>query len=170
MFKNFGYVVWAWGTTFLFAGLIYWLATVPNFDVTTDLTNEVIKVAFRMLLYAVLFILFYRSVIATLKNTVQRLAHWRSRGEQEDDAEFVLIIETLVVIVAIMSTILFAIFEENVQAYVQGRQREIKDVLVSVMSVLLTALVVYTIPVIGELEVAIKHKFTKEYKALRKSK
>ena len=159
MLKKLAHIFWAWGTTLLFAGVIYWVATIPNFDVTTDATNEVVKVIFKMLLYALFFILFYRSIIATLKNTVQRLSGWRSKGEAVEDAEFVLIIETMTVIITILSTTLFAIFEEYSQNFVAGRHAEVKDVLVSVMAILLTALVVYTMPVIGELEVAIKHKF-----------
>ncbi len=159
MLKKFGHIIYAWGTTLLFAGVIYWVATIPNFDVTTDATNEVVKVVFKMLLYALLFILFYRSIIATLKNTVKRLSGWRSKGEALEDAEFVLIIETMTVIVTILATTLFAIFEEYIQNFVPGRHPEVRDVLVSVMAILLTALVVYTMPVIGELEVAIKHKF-----------
>jgi hypothetical protein len=165
MLQKFGHIIWAWGTTILFAGVIYWIATIPNFDVTSDATNEVVKVVFKMLLYALFFVLFYRSIIATLKNTVQRLSGWRSKGEAVEDAEFVLIIETMTVITTILSTTLFAIFEEYSQNFVNGRQAEVKDVLVSIMAILLTALVVYTMPVIGELEVAIQHKFIKRHKA-----
>jgi hypothetical protein len=168
MSKKLAYVLWAWGSTILFAGLIYWLATIPNFDVKSDPSGEVIKVLFRMLLYAVLFILVYRSIIATLKTTVSRLSAWRSRDEAIEDAEFVLIIETLVVIISILATILFSVFEEGIQNFVEGRHAEIKDVLVSVMAVLLTSIVVYSAPVIGELEVAIKHKLDRERHHLRK--
>jgi hypothetical protein len=38
----------------------------------------------------------------------------------------------------------------------------LKDILVSIMAVLLTALVVYTMPAVGELEVAIAQKLKKE--------
>lgn len=157
------YIIWAWLTTIAFGGLIYWLAVIPNFNVTTDATNEMLKVLFRMMLYALLFILLYRSIIATLKTTVSRLAAWRSKGEMAEDQEFVLIIETLVVIVTILATILFSIFEEGVQAFVPGRTQDIRDILVSVMAVLLTSLVVYSMPVIGELEMAISHKLRKEH-------
>ncbi len=168
MSKKLAYVLWAWGSTILFAGLIYWLATIPNFDVRSDPSGEVIKVLFRMLLYAVLFILVYRSIIATLKTTVSRLSAWRSRDEAIEDAEFVLVIETLVVIISILATILFSVFEEGIQNFVEGRHSEIKDVLVSVMAVLLTSIVVYSAPVIGELEVAIKHKLDRERHHLHK--
>jgi hypothetical protein len=166
MNKKLAHVLWAWGSTFAFAGLIYWIATIPNFDVSSDITNEVVKVVFRMLLYAILFTLLFRSIIATLRNTVSRLSAWQSRREQHEDAEFVLIIETMAVVTSVLSCILFSVFEENVQQYVLGRNtlsgEAERDVLVSTMAVLLSAIVVYSIPAIGELEVAIAHKIRSE--------
>lgn len=158
MFGKWTYTLWAWISTIALAILIYELAQVPFLTATADATNEAVKVIFRMVLYALLFILLFRSIIATLKNSVGRLSKWRSKREEFEDAEFVLIIETLVVIITLLATILFAIFEEYTQTMVSGRAAELKDVLVSVMACLLTAIVVYTVPVIGELEVAIKQK------------
>lgn len=186
--KKLAFVIYAWGSTLLFAFIIYWLATVPNLRAGDLVTDEVIKVIFRMTLYAILFVLTYRSIIITLKTTVERLSKWRSRKEEAEDSEFVLIVETLVVILVIFATISFAFFEQHVQFYTNGRnggsevvyikkdgldtayipQTAIaeanKGVLISVMSVLLTAIVVYSVPVIGELEVAIKHKLERETK------
>jgi hypothetical protein len=45
-----------------------------------------------------------------------------------------------------------------------------KDILVSVMSILLTSIVTYSLPVIGELEIAIKNKLEKEFKSAKKKK
>lgn len=170
MFPKYGYVIWSWLTVIVMAAVMYWIATLPNFDVSSDATNEAVKVVFRMLLYSALFILFYRAVIATLRNTVSRLSAWRSKQEAIEDAEFVLIIETFVVIVSILVTTMYAIFEEYAQIYVAGRAAELKDVLVSVMGVLLTAIVVYSIPVVGELEIAIAHKLRSEFKGKGKKK
>ena len=162
--KRAAFIVYAWGSTFLFAFLIYWLATLPYLNAGDQVTDELVKVIFRMTLYAIFFILFYRSIIITLKTTVDRLSKWRSKDEEVEDAEFVLIIETLVVIVTILSTTLFSIFEEYTQALSgDARNAEVKDVLVSVMAILLSAIVVYSMPVIGELEYAIKHKIQKEF-------
>ena len=138
-----------------------WLATVPELGNGSDSTEEMVNVLFRMLLYAIFFILFYRSIIVTLKNTVGRLSKWRSKKEEMEDAEFVLIIETLVVIITVLSLTLFAAAEEYLQSSleIEGRTGEIRDVMVSLMAILLTSIVVYSMPVIGELEVAIKHRF-----------
>jgi hypothetical protein len=186
--KKLAFLLYAWGSTLLFAFIIYWLATVPNLRAGDAVTDEVIKVIFRMTLYAILFVLTYRSIIITLKSTVERLSKWRSKQEEIEDSEFVLIIETLVVVLVIFISVTFGFFEQHVQFYTQGRnggadvvmvKKDGKDVsyipqntiaeankgiLVSVMSTLLTAIVVYSIPVIGELEVAIKHKIEKEVK------
>lgn len=157
--KKVAFLLYTWGSTILFAALIYWIATIPNFEEGTKVTDELVKVIFRMTLYAFFFVLFYRSIILTLKNTVQRLAKYRSKNEKFEDAEFVLVIETLVVIVTVLATTLFAVFEEYIQKFIPGRTVEIKDILVSVMAILLSAIVVYSMPVIGELEIAIRHKF-----------
>lgn len=168
--KNLLFLTYAWGSTFLFAAIIYWLATVPNLNAGNEATDELVKVVFRMTIYAVLFILFYRSMILTLKNTVSRLASWRSKKEKIEDAEFVLIIETLVVVISILSTTLFAIFEEFTQDNIAGRSSDPKDVLISIMAVLLSAIVVYSMPVIGELEMAIKHKVEYSFRKNRAEK
>ncbi len=161
------FLLYAWGSTFLFAIIIYWLATVPNLA-GDEPADELVKVVFRMTLYSILFILVYRSLIITLKNTVSRLSAWRSKREEIEDAEFVLIIETLMVIVTILTTLLFSIFEEYTQAFVEGRMADPKDVLISTMAILVTAIVVYAMPVIGELEMAVKHKIEDHKKSSSK--
>ena len=202
--KKAAFVLYTWGSTALFAVLIYWLATIPNLQTGPKVTDDLIKVIFRMVLYAIFFILLYRSIILTMKNTVSRLASYRSKGEETEDAEFVLIIETLAVIVCIISCVLFSFFEEHAQLYVAGRNgnetflveqngifqrsetvssvagttyiglssigESTKDILISTMAALLTGMVVYSMPVIGEFEVALKHKLQKEFKDSRKKK
>ncbi len=182
--KKLAFILYTWGSTALFAFLVYWLATVPNLQAGGDaVTDEVVKIIFRMTMYAILFILIYRSIILTLKTNVDRLAKWRSKREEMEDNEFVLVIETLVVVVAIFVCTSFAFIEQNVQFYTEGRNgntanyyvveqngRNVayipaesineanKGVLVSIMATLITAIVVYSIPVIGELEMGIKHR------------
>lgn len=196
--KRLFFVIYAWGSTALFGFLIYWLATVPNLQVGNNMSDDLIKVIFRMVLYAIFFILLYRSVIITLKSTVVRLAGFRSNSERMEDAEFVLIIETLVVILCMGFTVLFAFFEEHTQLFTTGRNgsesfliesngeyfksdtispltdstyinlnainESNKDILISILSVLLTGMVAYSMPVIGELEIALKHKVQRELK------
>ncbi len=181
--RKLAFILYTWGSTILFSFLVYWLATVPNLHAGNDaVTDEVVKIIFRMTMYAILFILIYRSIILTLKTNVDRLAKWRSKREEMEDNEFVLVIETLVVLVVIFVCTSFAFIEQNVQFYTEGRNgadnyyvveqngRNVayipaesineanKGVLVSIMATLITAIVVYSIPVIGELEMGIKHR------------
>lgn len=198
--KKFYLLAYAWSSTILFGLFIYWLSTLPNLSAGNTLTDEVIKVSFRMTLYAIFFVLIYRSFILTIKTNVARLAQWKSRREKEEDEEFVLIIETIIVIATIFICFTFAFFEEVTQLTVLGRNnadiiqdcRKLdssrgirvktecieksaiveanKDVLVSLMAILLMAIIVYSIPVIGELEVALKYKFEQGLEKLRKKK
>ncbi len=164
MSKKAAYYLWIWGSTIAFIFVIFWLSSLPNADVSSGVGNEALKVLFRMFLYAMLFILIYRSIIGTMKNSVKRLAQWHSKREAKEDSEFLLIIETLIVMVSIFVSILIGIFDEAIQAYanISGRNGDIKDILISTIAVLLASLVVYTMPVIGELEMAVKHKIERE--------
>lgn len=196
--KKFLFVIYAWGSTVLFGFLIFWLSTVPNLQAGNELSDDLIKVIFRMVLYAILFILLYRSIIITLKSTVVRLANYRSRNEKFEDSEFVLIIETMAVVICVVSCVAFAFFEEQNQLFTNGRNgtesflvesngeyfksdnvspiidstyislnsitEANKDILIALLSSLLTGMVVYSMPVIGELEIALKHKLQREFR------
>ncbi|BCX13854.1 MAG: hypothetical protein KatS3mg085_386 [Candidatus Dojkabacteria bacterium] len=159
--KKLAFLLYAWGSTFIFIALLFWLATVPNLEAneSNEMLDQIIKVLFRMILYSMLFIFIFRSIIISLKSTVSRLSAWRSKKEKIEDSEFVLIIETLVTIIAIFASTLISIMEEVIQIEISGRSAEVVDVLISVIAILITAIVTYSIPVIGELEMAIFHKF-----------
>jgi hypothetical protein len=170
--RKISYLLYAWTSTIIFILGLIWLATIPNLANSYSSTDEVTKVIFRMVLYSILLILVYRSFIVTLKNTVTRLSKWRSLREQHEDAEFVLIIETLVILVSILSSIIVAFIEEFIQSYynIEGRKGELQDILISTMAILLTSIVVYSMPVIGELEVALKHKTHNLIKSIKNKK
>lgn len=105
--RKLAFLIYAWGSTILMGLFIYWLATIPYLSAGDRVTDELVKIIFRMTLYSIFFILFYRSLIITLKTSVERLAKWRSKNEKMEDEEFVLIIETLSVIITILATVLF---------------------------------------------------------------
>lgn len=171
--KNLGIIIWSWGSTFAMGVLIFLLTIDPNLSFENNSAVDVlIKIVYIMVLYAILFILLYRSIIITLKNTIERLSSWRSKREKIEDEEFVLIIETMVVIITVLSTILFAVFTQYGEYLVRGKNSEpdLRDILISIISILLTAIVTYTLPVIGELEIALKNKFEEEYKIFKEKK
>lgn len=167
--KQVFFLLYAWGTTILFVGLIFWLSTIPGLhEVTDDSIDTAFKTLFKMTQYAVLFILIYRSIILTLKTTVDRLMSWRSKEEHIEDLEFMLIIESLVTLVTALLAIIVAIVDEYIQAteLVEDTRAEgFRGVLVSSMAIFLTSVVVYSLPVLGELEIAIKHKIEEGFKA-----
>lgn len=168
--RKLAFLIYAWGSTILMGLFIYWLATIPYLSAGDRVTDELVKIIFRMTLYSIFFILFYRSLIITLKTSVERLAKWRSKNEKMEDEEFVLIIETLSVIITILATVLFSVLEQYAQYLavvnnaIANRSPELKDVLVSILSILLTSIVVYSIPAIGELEIGIKHRLEQNRK------
>ncbi len=159
--KKFWFVIYSWGSTSLYVLFICWLATLPNLTAGVGVADETIKILYKLVLSAILFILFYRSMIVTLKTTVGRLSAWRSKQEQIEDEQFVLIIETLVTIIAVLGSVIIMAFYEYLQSSlnISGRHGTLTGVLIGTLGILLTAIVVYSTPVIGELEVALKAKF-----------
>lgn len=162
--KTTFFYIYVWFSTVFFVVGIFWLATIPSISESISVdntTNEVIKFLYKITLYFLLNLIIYRAFIITLKNTVSRLAFWHSKKEKAEDFEFVLIIEILLVICSSLIAIIIAFIDELIQSQVYGRFTEVKDILISVLGILISAVTVYAIPVIGELEVAIKHKLSK---------
>lgn len=163
--KQYFYLAYAWGSVFLYGAFILWIATIPELNAVADSTlNETIKIIYRITLYALFFVLTYRALIITLKNAVSRLSVWHSKDEKAEDAEFVLIIESLIVVVTVLLCVIFATFEEYIQYFVDGRNAQLADVLVSGISVLLTGIVVYSTPIISEFEFVLKDKLFSLFK------
>jgi hypothetical protein len=149
---------YAWGTTVIYIFCIFWLSNLPSLGEAGE-SSESIKTIYRLVIYAFLFLLVYRSIIFTLKSTVDRLAFWRSKREQIEDLEFVLVIEILVVILAMGLSTLIAFIDEFIQFHVEDRKAEIVDVLVSFMAITLAATITYSSPLIVEIELVLKEKF-----------
>ncbi len=159
MNKKIAFLIYAWGTTIAYIFLIFWLATVPHLANQNDEFEFLIKTIYRMTLYGLLFILIYRSLISTFRTTVTRLSQWHSKKEKSEDIVFVLIIESLLVVISVLLSLIIAGIDEYLQSFIDGRNAQVEDVLISFMSVLLAAILVYSTPIIGELEVTIKHIF-----------
>lgn len=158
--RKLSFIIYAWGSVILYSLLVLWLATVTDFQINQESSTDfTIKILYKFFMYMIFVVLLFRAIIITLKNTVDRLAKWRSKSEKFEDYEFVLIIETLIVIIVSLVLTLFAIIEEWVQSiYLIEETYQVEDVLVSILSILLTTILVYALPVIGELEYAIKHR------------
>ena len=159
MNKKIAFLIYSWGTTVAFIILIFWLSTVPHLANDNSKYEGIIKTVYRLTLYGLLFLLIYRSLITTFRTTITRLSKWHSEKEKEEDAVFVLIIETLLVVISVLASSLISIIDEFIQSHITGRSAEVQDVLVSLIAILTTSILVYGIPAIGEIEVAIKHTF-----------
>jgi hypothetical protein len=150
--KLIAYIAYSWGTTILFVLFLLWLASVDNLAYGTGIEDELVKTVYRIVLYSFLFLLIYRSIIGTLKGAVDRLSYWHTKREKAEDTEFVLVIETLVIVVTTLSCVIVAAGEEYIQLQVAGRAAQFQDVLVSTIAALLTGLIVYSAPLLGEVE------------------
>ncbi|MDQ6985171.1 MAG: hypothetical protein Q9M91_01330 [Candidatus Dojkabacteria bacterium] len=160
--KKLAFTLYSWGSTLLFIFLVLYFATVEDFQLQYEEKDLLFKIAFRITLYSLVFILIYRSLITTLKHTVERLSSWRSKREHIEDLEFVLIIETLILLVSILASTLIAILDKWMQYLTTDSRKidgNIEDLFVSILAIILAAIIVYSMPVIGELEYAIKHRF-----------
>jgi hypothetical protein len=159
--KKLAFFIYSWGSSILFISLTLWLASIPDFKIYYGDIDFVFKVGFRITLYMLLFVLIYRSFITTLKNAIKRLSKWRSKREQHEDAEFVIIIETMVVIATLFMCTTVALIDQWIQSraiFFKGDQY-ITDLFVSVFGIITAAIIVYILPSLGELEYAVKHRF-----------
>lgn len=162
--KSIAFLSYAWGTTIVYMLFIFWLATIPSLANELGESSEFVKIIYRFIIYTFLFLLIYRSIIFTLKSTVDRLAFWRSKREMIEDSEFVLVIETLVVILAMSLCSIVAFVDEFLQFYTEDRKVELTDVLISFMAITLSALVIYTSPILGEIELVFKNRIKNLFK------
>lgn len=164
--KKAAFLIYAWSSTFIFGGLILWMATVPEFSIEYEEADVAIKVALRITLYFILFLLIYRSLLASLRNIVYRLSKWRSKRERVEDAEFVLIIETLLIIISVLVAIIVSIADKWIQTneISSNSSYHFEDLFVSLIGILLSATITYILPVIGELEYGVKHRVEEVWK------
>lgn len=153
------FVLYAWGSTALYVFGMFWLSSIPFLTDNSSSFEVAVKLLFKMTLYGILFLLIFRSFLATFRVTVARLSKWHSEREAHEDMVFVFIIETLLVIISVLLSLIVAIADEFFQLVTVGRQAEFTDVLVSLLGILLAAILVIAKPTAGELEIAIKSIF-----------
>jgi len=157
------YVIYTWATVILWMGFIWWLSSVPKLSIGDSQTEPLLRAAGQLLAFGFLFLLTYRGLLTTFKFKVERLAFWRSRKEESEDSEFVFIVETLLLIIAVFISVVYAIVDEYHQNFISADLANARDVILDTIGVLVFALVTYSLPVIAETEVfAIRKLFRRK--------
>ncbi|HEC64275.1 MAG TPA: hypothetical protein ENI23_03175 [bacterium] len=164
------YILYNWVTVILWAGFIWWMSSIPKIILVESDSEVIIKTVGHMLSFGFLFLLIYRTLLTTFKFKVERLAFWRTRQERTEDAQFVFIVETLLLAISILLSVLYAIGDEYHQIFVDGKSADIKDVLVNSIGILVVALITYSVPVITEAEVMIVRKLKSKRSKKKKNK
>lgn len=147
------YIIYIWFTVVLWAGVIWWISSIPRLSLVETDWETIGRVISHMLAFGFLFLLTYRALLTTFKFRIERLAFWRSKKEESEDSQFVFIVETLLLIIAILMCVLYGVVDEYHQGFVEGREGTLRDLLLDVIGVLVFALVTYSVPVITEIEV-----------------
>jgi hypothetical protein len=146
------YSIYIWSTVFVWTGVIWWLSSIPKLTLVETDAEMAIRVVMQMLEFGFLFLLTYRALLTTFKFRVERLAFWRSKKEESEDMQFVFIVETLLLIIAILLCVIYGGVDEYHQTFVDGRDGSIRDLLLDTIGILVIALVTYSVPVITEIE------------------
>ena len=156
------YVIYIWATVLLWMGFIWWLSSVPKLSLTENQAEPLLRSVGQLLAFGFLFLLVYRGLLTTFKFKVERLAFWRSRKEESEDTEFVFIVETLLLIIAVLFSVVYAIVDEYHQSFTATDLASARDVILDTIGILIFALVTYSLPVIAETEVFALRKLFKK--------
>ncbi|MBN1915555.1 VanZ family protein [Candidatus Dojkabacteria bacterium] len=144
-------------------GFIWWLSSIPRLSLTGNDTEPLLRAGGQLLAFGFLFLLIYRALLTSFKFRVERLAFWRTRKEKSEDTEFVFIVETLLLFIAVLLSILYAIVDEYHQSFVDKSMASARDVLLDTIGILTIALITYSLPIIAETEVfAVRKLFKKK--------
>ncbi len=156
------YLFYLWGSAILWMGFIWWLSSIPRLSLAGNETEPLLRAGGQLLAFGFLFLLIYRALLTTFKFKVERLAFWRSKKEQSEDTEFVFIVETLLLFISVLLSILYAMVDEYHQSLVEHTLASARDVLLDTIGILLIALITYSLPVIVETEVFAIRKLIKK--------
>jgi hypothetical protein len=162
MSKNNIFILYNWLTVAVWATIILLISMIPDLDIQGTAVNWTFTSIGYALMYALLFLLLLRAILATLRLKVGRLMYFRSKGEKAEDHEFALITEFLVVMVTFLSCILFSCFEEYVRNMTPGRVGDISDILFNAIGITVVALFAFGFPIITEFETRVFHSVTKK--------
>ncbi|KXK09576.1 MAG: VanZ family protein [Candidatus Dojkabacteria bacterium] len=154
------FLTYCWITSFAWFGLILILSTIPDLDTKGNQIDWLVRGVGYALMYAIMFLLILRSLLASARSKVKRLAYYKSRRERSEDVEFALLTEFLLFVIAVLITIILSVIDEYLQSQVVGRVAAVSDILINILGIVIASTLVYKIPLLTEAEDILlkKHK------------
>ncbi|MBN1331608.1 hypothetical protein JW978_01845 [Candidatus Dojkabacteria bacterium] len=135
----------AFGIFIIYFSRIPDLATKHNYSAALESVTYFFAFGFSSLL-------FFRAVVYTLKFSVDRLSKARNQKERAEDAEFRLIVETLLVFLTITTSTSLVLVNHIILRETAGRESDIYAILINILGVSIFSLVCYVWPMIGRAE------------------
>jgi len=146
------YLFYYWGSALAWATVLYFLSNQPDLTVVSDQGLDAILRKFAHLIsYAFLTFLIYRAWLWTFRTKLREF-------EIRKDFDASILIESLLLVIAILMTVLYGAFDEYHQTMVASRSGEITDVLIDSLGSVLAGIAVIRFGILNEIE----HRFAKK--------
>jgi len=164
MLKDRFFIAYNYLTIVIWYGVILLISSIPDLDLKGSSLDWTLSSLGYALMYAFLFLLILRALLATFRLKVKRLMYFRSKGERAEDTEFARITELLIFLIAFLAAVLFSAFDEYFQSMVAGRVVTVMDVMFNALGMTIVAVVAFGFPIITEFETRIFHSATSRSK------
>ncbi len=146
------FIIYTWLTAALWLVVIVWFSSLKNLEIYSNKHSITLERITYALAFGFLLLLVFRALISTFKLTVDKLAFARSLKERNEDREFVIIVETLLLSNSILICILTVIGNTFILNRTEGREVDTYSFMINILSVLCFALLTYSWPILNTLE------------------
>ncbi len=128
---------------------IFWFSSISNLNQSSIEYSLTLERIFYIPAFALLTLSIFRAIIGTIKLTILSLNFADTKREKLEDKSFTLIIETLVMIIAILFAIIIAILDQYILSKTLGRTADETVFLIKITSIMLAGLLNYSRPIIN---------------------
>ncbi|KKQ34242.1 MAG: hypothetical protein US52_C0066G0002 [candidate division WS6 bacterium GW2011_GWA2_37_6] len=146
------FIVYSWATVVIWTIVIFWFSSLESLRIYSDDYSLLIERLTFLLSYAFLLLLVFRALIATFRLNIDRLSFARNKKEAQEDKEFVIIVETLLLTNAIFISAFIAMGNYQYLETITGRVNDIYSFLSNLTGILIAALITYSWPIINTVE------------------
>jgi len=155
--KRILFILYNWATVILWALLLFWFSSIGTDSISKDYSKTLEYFTY-FFGFGMLLLLTFRAHLSTFRLTVERLAFSRSKKEKQEDSEFVLIIETLLLANSILISSIIMIGSMYILNLETTREVNSYLLAANLLGILGFALIAYGWPLITTFELNIAKK------------
>lgn len=144
-------LIYYWSSTIVWAGIIFYLSEQPDLHIVENQWDMILRKGAHVFFFAIQMILTYRALLWTVRTKLRQF-------ELRKDYDASIMINSLLLVIAVLATILYAAFDEYHQSLVPTRVGSFTDVLIDTVGIIISAAVLFKSGVIAELE----HRFARK--------